>query len=124
MGDVSFYGGGRRKSVAAGAVSYNELSNRPIINVAGYPVILIELPTGIYNISGTWAAISDSEAFESPADDLFYIVNSGDGFKAVRISAEGVYTISYSEASGVVYDTIASVGDAVEQVKESLWGEM
>lgn len=122
MEDISFWGNGGKGSGGSGTNNYNELINKPVHNLSGNPVVLVSLPTGIYNISGTWAILNDSDTFDTPDDDLFYITNNTViGCKVTRVSSNGVYVITCpvgGTAEDVVYDAVATT----EEVLNSLWG--
>ena len=126
MGDISFWGSSGGSSGEGGTHNYNELINKPVQNIIGSPVILSSLTTGIYNVSGTWAILDDSEVFDTPDDDLFYVTNDSEhGCKVTRISANGVYIITCplgGIASDIIYDTVATVSGVTGEVIDSLWG--
>lgn len=126
MGDISFFGGGGQGGGSGGVSNYNELTNKPVSNITGNPVIISSLSTGIYNINGTWTLIEGAEVYDTPADDLFYVTNDENGCRLTRVSADGVYNATLpagGSAGDVSYDTVATVNEAVGEVMENLWGE-
>ena len=129
MDDISFFGGGKGDSGGSGGgvTNYNALSNKPVINLSGNPVVLSILSTGVYNVLGTWTVVSGAEVFDSPADDLFCVIRNSDGFKATRISADGIQNMFLpigGSANDVVYDSGAMVNEVAEQIKDELWGSL
>lgn len=85
--DMNFFPptrGGR----SGGTKNYNDLTDKPICNVVGQDINLSSLSTGVYNIKGTFKVCDGDESHDSSGDDdLFYITNDADGFKATRVSA-------------------------------------
>lgn len=128
MADISFWGNSGSGSSGSGASDYNKLMNRPVqnISVSGSPVILSSLATGVYNISGTWAILKNSEVFSTPDDDLFYVTNTSEqGCNVTRVSSNGVYVITCpfgGTVSDIVYNTVATVAEVTAEVMDSLWG--
>lgn len=125
MGDISFFGSCGRGGGGGGVSNYNELTNKPVQNLTGNPIVLSTLQTGIYNISGTWTVVEGAEVFDTPADDLFYITNADNGCRVTRVSSNGIYNITYPTGGTpeeVQYDTVATVNDAVDEVMDNLWG--
>lgn len=128
MADISFWGNSWVGTGGNGSSDYNKLINKPVqnISISGSPVILSSLTTGIYNISGTWAILNNSEVFDTPDDDLFYVTNNAEhGCKVTRVSASGVYVITCpfgGTASDIVYDTVATATEVAEEVMDNLWG--
>lgn len=126
MGDISFFGGGGQGGGSGGVSNYNELTNKPVSNITGSPVIISSLSTGIYNINGTWTLVEGADVYDTPADDLFYVTNDESGCRLTRVSSDGVYNAALpagGSAGDVSYDTVATINEAVEEVMENLWGE-
>ena len=62
---------------SGGVSDYDQLTNRPVINIAGTGIVISSLATGVYNIEGTWKITDDDVERETLADDLFYVMNDG-----------------------------------------------
>ena len=66
MSDLPFFsGGGTGGGGGTGVTSYDALTNKPVTNLSGSPIIISTLDTGVYNIDGTWAMTSDDPARET-----------------------------------------------------------
>ena len=120
--DMPFFPVGSGGSGGQGASDYDSLTNKPVINIAGDPIIISELGTGIYNIDGTWAMTADAEKRDTLKDDLFYVMNDGENCKLTWITAGSIHTYSVKDggtATDVVEDSIATT----EEVVESLVGD-
>lgn len=117
--DSSFFppaGGGG----SGGTTDYNDLSNRPIINVMGEDIDLSRLSTGVYNIKGTFKVCADDEPHDSGGDDdLFYVTNDADGLKATRVSA-GASTLYTLPVGGTASDIQIGETATIEKISEQL----
>lgn len=97
--------------------NYDQLSNRPIQNISGNPVIISTLQSGVYNIDGSWAITPDSKPRKTYKDDMFYVLNEDGMCKMTWITAGEIYTYSSKkdgDASGVEEDRIAKENDFKE----------
>lgn len=77
---------------SGGVSDYDQLTNRPVINIAGTGIVISSLATGVYNIEGTWKITDDDVERETLADDLFYVMNDGTESKLTWISAGQIKT--------------------------------
>ena len=77
---------------SGGVSDYDQLTNRPVINIAGTGIVISSLATGVYNIEGTWKITDDDVERETLADDLFYVMNNGTESKLTWISAGQIKT--------------------------------
>ena len=107
---------------SGGTTDYNALSDRPVTNITGAPVVISELSTGVYSIHGTWAMTEDSEPVQSLDDDLFYVKNDANGVRMTWISAGGIHTYGV-EAGGSAEDVVEDSIATTESVVESLVGD-
>lgn len=111
---LSSGGGGTGGS---GITSYDQLTNRPIQNVSGDPVVISKLPSGVYNIDGTWVITADGEPQATRKDDMFYVLNEDGVCKLAWITAGEIYTYSSQNdgsASSVVEDRVTKESDCKE----------
>lgn len=81
-------------SGGGGTTNYDQLANRPVQNVSGNPVVISTLPSGVYNIDGSWAITADSKQRATYKDDLFYVLNENGVCKMTWITAGDIYTYS------------------------------
>lgn len=98
----------------SGVTSYDQLTDRPIQNVSGSPVVISKLPSGVYNVSGTWAITDDDKPKVTHKDDLFYVLNDDEGCKLTWITAGQIFTYSApvsASASGIVEDRVTKESD-------------
>lgn len=98
---------------------YNQLSNRPVINLTGDNVIISQLTTGVYNIKGTWKITEDDETRGSENDDLFFVLNDGTTCKLTWLCAGQVKKVTApigGKAKDIVIDDIATAGDIAGQL--------
>lgn len=113
MADMSFFpGGGDGGGGSGGTTNYNALSNKPVTNLTGNPIIIAELATGLYNIDGTWAITSDDTPKATLKDDLFYVSNENGEVKLTWITASKINTYSVPEggtSKDIVEDSIPTV---------------
>ena len=94
--------------------NYDQLTNRPIQNVSGNPVIISKLPSGVYNIDGTWSITLESEQHATHKDDMFYVLNENGMCKMTWITAGEIYTYSSEiddNKSSVVEDRVTKESD-------------
>ena len=120
MADMPFFISGTSSSEGGtGTSNYNDLLNKPVSNISGNPVIISELPSGVYNIDGTWAMTADDISKETPKDDLFYILNDNDICKLTWITAGSIYTYSVKSngtSADIVEDSIATTKDILNSL--------
>ncbi len=104
-------GGG---SGVGGVTSYDQLTNRPIQNVSGSPVVVSRLPSGVYNIDGTWVITADESPRDTRKDDMFYVLNENGVCKLTWITAGDIFTYSSQidgNASSIVEDKVTKESD-------------
>lgn len=102
------------ESGGGGTTNYNQLSNRPVQNVSGNPVVISTLPSGIYNIDGSWVITADGEPRATYKDDMFYVLNENGVCKMTWITAGEIYTYSSQNdgsASSVKEDRVTKESD-------------
>lgn len=121
MSDLPFFSGGGSGSGGGGGgvTSYDALTNKPVINLSGSPVIISTLDTGVYNIDGTWAMTSDDPARETLKDDLFYVSNKNGKCKLTRICAGEIQTFTVPNSGGatdIEVSTVATTDDIIGQL--------
>lgn len=120
MGDISWFsalvkgtGGG------VGSSDYDQLSNKPVINISGTGIVITSLTTGVYNIDGTWKITADDDERSTFKDDLFYVLNDDDQTKLTWISAGTIKTYSVSNdgtKEDIVEDSIATSSSVIAQM--------
>ena len=119
MADMPFFPGGGSGGGSQGTTNYDILTNKPVTNVIGSPVVISNLATGIYNIEGTWAMTSDSTPIETLNDDLFYVRNDGGICKLTWITAGEINTYSVPEggtAEDVTWDSVPTTDKIAENL--------
>lgn len=97
-----------------GITNYDQLSNRPVQNISGNPVVINTLPSGVYNIEGSWVITADGNPRATYKDDMFYVLNENGVCKMTWITAGEIYTYSSAnsgDASSVEEDRIAKESD-------------
>lgn len=110
MSDIPFWSGGSGGGTG-GVSNYDQLSNKPVINISGSGIVISSLSTGVYNIDGTWKITSDDDERETLKDDLFYVKNDGDNVKLTWISAGLIKTYSVpsnGSKDDIVEDSVAT----------------
>lgn len=101
-------------SSGSGITNYDQLSNRPVQNVSGDPVVISTLPSGVYNIDGSWVITMDGEPRPTYKDDMFYVLNEDGICKMTWITAGEIYTYSSQEdgdAASVEEDRVTKESD-------------
>lgn len=109
---VSPNGGG--SGSGGGTTNYDQLSNRPVQNISGNPVVISTLPSGVYNIDGSWVITADGEPRATYKDDMFYVLNENGVCKMTWITAGEIYTYSSQndgDASSVKEDRVTKESD-------------
>lgn len=117
MGDMPFFGS--ITTGGGGTTNYDALSNKPVINLSGDPIVINQLDTGVYNIEGTWVMTEDDTAKTTLADDLFYVSNTETECKLTWISAGSIATFSVvagGSASDIESDSVATVDEIMEDM--------
>lgn len=97
-----------------GTTNYDQLSNRPVQNISGNPVVISTLPSGVYNIDGSWVVTADGEPRATYKDDMFYVLNEDGVCKMTWITAGEIYTYSSQnggDASFVEEDRVTKESD-------------
>lgn len=114
MADMPFFPAGSGSGGGSGeTTNYDTLSNKPVTNLTGSPVVIASLATGVYNIDGTWAMTSDDSPKITLKDDLFYVANENGEVKMTWITAGKIKTYSVPEsgtASEIVEDEVPTAG--------------
>lgn len=104
---------------SGGVSDYDQLTNRPVINIAGIGIVISSLATGVYNIEGTWKITDDDVERETLADDLFYVMNDGTESKLTWISAGQIKTYGVptgGSAADIKEDAIATAEEVVRKM--------
>lgn len=104
---------------SGGVSDYDQLQNRPVINIAGTGIVISSLATGVYNIEGTWKMTNDDVERDTLADDLFYVMNDGAESKLTWISAGQMKTYGVSaggSAADIKEGTIATAEEIVRNM--------
>jgi hypothetical protein len=99
-----------------GTTDYNELINRPIVNLSGN-ITLNTLPNGVYKINGSWSMTTSSDVFSSTAD-IFIVSAVPGGVTVTRLSGTSVYRITWSSAAPAIvnYDEVAWGNDILNSI--------
>lgn len=120
MADMPFFSGYSSSGAGSKAKNYDDLQNRPVVNIVGDPVVISDLETGVYNIDGTWAMTVDSVPVDTKKDDLFYVDNDVErGVHLTWITADGMSSYQVKtggNASDVIRDTVATVSTVAESM--------
>lgn len=101
-------------SSGSGTTNYDQLSNRPVQNISGDPVVISALQSGVYNIDGTWTVTADGNPRATQKDDMFYVLNENGVCKMTWITAGEIYTYSSQkdgDASSVEKDRVTKESD-------------
>ena len=117
--DMPFFSGGG--GGGGGTTDYDALSNKPVVNLSGNPVVIAELATGVYNIDGTWAMTSDDTPKATLRDDLFYVSNENGETKLTWITAGKIETFSVPEG-GTAEDIETGDVPTTDTIAEDLVG--
>jgi len=117
MADMPFFGGVvSAGGGTGGTLNYDALTNKPVVNITGSPVVISELETGVYNIEGSWSLTADDTERVSLKDDLFYVSNDETGCKLTWITAGEIRTYSIpvdGTADDITEDTVESTGEVI-----------
>ena len=120
MADMPFFGGAISSGGGTGGTTdYDALSNRPVTNLTGHPVVISELASGVYNIDGTWAMTADDTPRETMKDDMFYVYNGESGCRLTWITAGDIHTYRVSadgSAGDIEEDSVATTEDIVDSL--------
>jgi len=119
MSDMPFFVGMVSAGGIGGSSDYDELSNKPVVNLIGSPVVICELETGVYNIEGSWVMTEDGIAMETLKDDLFYVSNDNNECKLTWISAGEIRTYHVPKngtAGDVVEDSVATKDEVISSL--------
>lgn len=109
-------------SGSTGVSDYDQLTNRPVINLTGENVVVSQLTTGVYNISGTWKITDDDETRNSDNDDLFYILNNGEVCKMTWLCAGQIKKV-VAPINGTVDEIIIENVATTEDIFNQMVGE-
>ena len=104
---------------SAGVSDYNQLANRPVTNLTGDNVVISQLETGVYNISGTWKIVESDEVRGTENDDLFYVLNDGTTCKLTWLCAGQIKKVTApvgGTAKDIVIEDIATAEDIFAQL--------
>lgn len=123
MADMPFFSGGGDGggSGGGGTTNYNALSNKPVTNLTGNPIVIANLSTGVYNIEGTWAITTDDAPRETLKDDLFYVSNENGEVKLTWITASKIHNYSVP-AGGTSAEIEEDVVPTVGSISQDLVG--
>ena len=114
MADMPFFPGGNGGGGGGGTTDYDTLSNKPVINLSGSPIVIATLSTGVYNIDGTWSMTADDVPKHTLKDDLFYVANEDGNVKLTWIAAGKISTYSVptdGTAENIVEDEVPTADD-------------
>lgn len=116
MADMPFFGGVvSTGSGSGGTLNYDALTNRPVVNLTGSPVVISELETGVYNIDGTWKLTADDTERETSKDDLFFVSNDDSGCRLTWITAGEIRTY-HVPVDGTSDDITESIVESTDEV--------
>lgn len=118
MADMPFFPGGGGGG-SGGTTDYDALSNKPVTNLIGDPIVIATLETGVYNIEGTWAMTSDDTPKVTLKDDLFYVSNENGEVKLTWITAGKINTYSVVDggtAEDIVEDDVPTSSSISEDL--------
>lgn len=120
MGDISWFSALAKSGGGGGGSSdYDQLSNKPVININGTGIVITSLSTGVYNIEGTWKITEDDDERSTFKDDLFYVLNDGEQTKLTWISAGTIKTYSAQNdgtKEEIVEDSIATSSEVIARM--------
>lgn len=119
MSDIPFFNGMGSGSGVGGTTNYDQLTNKPVLNINGSGIVISSLATGVYNIDGTWKFTADDDERATLKDDLFYILNDGENVKLTWISAGMIKTFGVpisGTKDDIVEDSIATSSAVIEQM--------
>ena len=105
-----------------GVSDYNQLQNRPVVNVTGSDIVISVLSTGVYNIDGTWKMTPDDQERATGKDDLFYVFNDESGTRLTWVSA-GKIVIYNVPQGGTADDIVESEVATIDEVADQLVGD-
>ena len=92
-------------------IDYDTLGNKPIENLTGTfnnPIILANLPTGIYNICGKYKVTSDDEKEYLTGERRLALVNNmGDNSTIKVVTADGIINFVISNGS-IISDRVVT----------------
>lgn len=99
-------------------IDYNTLGNKPIENLTGTfnsPVILADLPTGVYNICGKYKITADNEKEYLTGERRLVLVNNMNNTTTVKvIAADGIINFVISNGT-IISDRILTESHLKEQ---------
>ena len=102
-----------------GVSDYNQLQNRPVVNVTGSDIVISVLSTGVYNIDGTWKMTPDDQERATGKDDLFYVFNDESGTRLTWVSAGKIVTYNVPQggtADDIVEGEVATIDEVADQL--------
>lgn len=105
-----------------GVSDYNQLQNRPVVNVTGSDIVISALSTGVYNIDGTWKMTPDDQERSTGKDDLFYVFNDENGTRLTWVSAGKIITYNVPQG-GTAEDIVESEVATIDEVADQLVGD-
>ena len=111
--------GGGESGGGGGTTNYDQLSNRPVQNISGDPVVISTLTSGVYNIDGSWVITADDKPKATYKDDMFYVLNEDGICKMTWITAGEIYTYSSTnggDASSVEEDRVTKESDCKDHI--------
>lgn len=122
MADLSFISALINQGGGGGVTDYDLLTNRPVTNIVGAGIVVSALPTGVYNIEGTWKLTTDDEERATYADDLFYVANDGSDCKLTWVSAGQIKTYGVPDG-GTAEDIVEESMATAEEIVRDMVGE-
>lgn len=92
-------------------IDYNDLGNRPIINLVGTldaPILVSSLNTGIYKVKGQYKVTELEETiYLSASDTIFIVNNNSETINVKKITTDNIinYEISNDKFTSTIYIT-------------------
>lgn len=128
----SFYGNVVIGGSGSGVSSYDELSNRPIINLIGTetsPTILYELDYGIYLLKGSYKYTTNDETKQTTQLMIQIFQDEVTNQKVAKFEKFEnqdliVYTVSYDDATTFNEDRLSIGGDSSDEGVSSIAEEV
>ena len=103
--DLAYFAGG------GGTGDYDDLTNKPITNLATGAIMTAQ-DTGIYKVAaGTWKMTADDSARDALGDDLFYVYKN---------TTAGTTSVTHVRDSKVELFTVPTSGSATSIVSKTL----
>lgn len=105
--------------------SYNQLNDVPITNYAGKtstPLILTNLPSGIYKITGNYSIVSNSKIFSANDSGNIFIISSDEG-KITEVAPDGITLFDVKPDNTYSTDTYSTTNSTHKDILKQLNSE-